>query len=205
MNGRLCPVGVVTTVVDVTKGTIVVDPCSSWVVVVVLEVVLLAAVVADPGSVVVVVLATGSVVVVSGGPVVDVVVDDGGGVVVVVVEVDVDVDVDVEVEVDVELEVDVDGGEVVVVVGGGTFGPQNCTLEMSGRFLPWPTFGRPAFENVPPYCGGAIVVSTAAGPPFTITAATGSVETHVAPFADGFDSVTTCSLPAGFSNTYLWS
>ena len=90
--------------------------------------------------------------------------------------------------------------EVVVDVVVDPFtGPQNCTFEMSGRFLSFPTFGRPAFENVPEYCGGEYVVSTDAGPPFTITPDTASVELQCAPDAEALESVTTCSFPAGSS------
>lgn len=92
-----------------------------------------------------------------------------------------------------------------VEVGGTASGPQNCTFETSGAFLLLPTFGRPAFEKVPLNCGGVIEVYTAAVPPFTMTPDTASVEVQVAPEADTLVSVTTCSLPAGFSNLYVWS
>ncbi len=91
--------------------------------------------------------------------------------------------------------------EVVVEVLVDVVEPQNCTLEIAGG-LPLPTCGSPAFEKEPSCCGGATVKRTAAEPPFTITATTGSVECHVAPVDDAFDSVTTFSLPAGFSNVY---
>ena len=42
---------------------------------------------------------------------------------------------------------------------------------------------------------------TEAGPPFTMIPDTGSVECQVPPEADVPDSVTTCSLPDGLSNT----
>ena len=67
-----------------------------------------------------------------------------------------------------------------------------------------PTFGSTWLEKVPLYCGGVSVITTEAGPPFTITADTGSVEVQLAPLDDAPDSVTTCSLPAGFSNAYPW-
>jgi hypothetical protein len=102
----------------------------------------------------------------------------------------------------VEVELVVDDVVVLdaVVVVPWLLGPQNCTFETSGVFLPFPTFGRPAFENEPLVCGGTTVNNTESGPPFTITAATGSVECQFAPLADWFDSVTTCSFPDGSSN-----
>jgi hypothetical protein len=54
---------------------------------------------------------------------------------------------------------------------------------------------------LPLYCGGVSVITTAAGPPFTITADTGRVEVQSAPVDVALDSVTTFSLPAGFSKT----
>jgi len=99
----------------------------------------------------------------------------------------------------------VDVGWVVELVddvvddGAVAVGPQNCTSEMSGVF-PLPTFGRPPFVNVPESWGGVIEVNTDDGPPFTMTPDTASVEVQSAPDADAPVSVTTCSLPAGFSN-----
>jgi hypothetical protein len=89
---------------------------------------------------------------------------------------------------------------------GCTLNPQNCTFEMSGVFL-WcsPTFGRPAFEKVPESCGGVIDVNTDEMPPFTMIPDTATVEVHDPPDADVPVSVTTCSLPDGFSNLYEWS
>ena len=96
------------------------------------------------------------------------------------------------------LVLEVEEDDEVVDEGGTAVGPQNCTFETSG-VLPWPTFGRPAFEKVPLSCGGVNDVNTDAGPPFTMMPETASVDCHVAPEADAPLSVTTCSLPAGDS------
>jgi hypothetical protein len=116
-----------------------------------------------------------------------------------------DVDV-VEVE-DVLVDVlDVEVLEVdVLEVPGGVFGPQNCTLEMAGGWWLFPASGSPLFENEPVTCGGAIEYRTDDGPPFTMIAEIGVVELHHAPESEVCDSVTTFSLPAGFSNWYGWS
>jgi hypothetical protein len=218
VNGRFPVLPGVKTVVEVTIGTV--DPCPCSVVLVDPTIVVpeRSKLVVVSGAVVVVV-SPGNVVV-AGGSVVTV----GFGLVVVLVVVLVDVvvvaavvvvvvspgyvvvtgGVLVEVVAGTVVLVDVEGPVVVVV--GSFAGPQNCTFEMSGRFFSSsPTFGRPAFENSPSYCGGAIVVSTASGPPFTITAETARVECHVPPEADVSERVTTCSFPAGFSKSYPWS
>jgi hypothetical protein len=143
------------------------------------------------------VLVLGSVVVVTSGPTVDVV--NGEVVDVDVVDVEV-VDVDV-VDVDVVVVVDVDVVDVDVVVVTGTSGPQNWTLEMSGR-LPEPTGGSRSLLNVPDVWGGEYDVTTPLGPPFTTTAEIGTVEDHDPPVAVAFVIVTTDSLPGGVSKTY---
>jgi hypothetical protein len=65
--------------------------------------------------------------------------------------------------------------------------------------LSFPTLGRTVFVNVPVYCGGVNVISVDAGPPCTMRADTACEEVHVPPELDVFVSVTTFSLPAGFS------
>jgi hypothetical protein len=202
----------VTTVVEVTNGEVVVvvdtttvDPATRSVVVVsgmvvVVVVVSTPAVVVDSGFVVVVVdVVRGTVVVVVSCGLVVVVT---GTVVVLVAVVDVLLLVEVLL---VELVLLLD--EVLLLLvddeeleDTGVFGPQNCTLETAGA-LPLPTGGSPAFEKFPSNCGGAIQETKEAGPPFTITTETARVECHAAPELDALLSVTTCSLPAGFSNT----
>jgi len=93
--------------------------------------------------------------------------------------------------------------EDVVELGGRSVKPQNCTSEIFG-VSPLPTC-RPAFENVPESCGGENEVNRKSVPPFTMMPDTPSVDCHVAPDADPPVSVTTFSLPAGFSNTKVWS
>jgi hypothetical protein len=215
VNGSV-PSVPVTTVVDVTNGEVVVvvdtttvDPATRTVVVlsgtvVVVVVVSTPAVVVDSGFVVVVVdVVRGTVVVVVSCGLVVVVT---GTVVVLVAVVDVVLLVEVLL---VELVLLLEDVLLLLVDDEelddtGVFGPQNCTLETAG-VLPLPTGGRPAFEKLPSNCGGAIQETKDAGPPLTITTDTARVECQAAPELDVLLSVTTCSLPAGFSNTYPWS
>jgi hypothetical protein len=214
VKGNVWPVGC-RTVVEVTTGTavvvvrgavtvvpatLVVDVAASVVVVTCVVVVVGATTAVVAVGNVVVVVDVGTVVVAIGSVVVEpacsvvvvdagcvVVVVDGGAVVVVVVLVVVDAVVDVEVE---------------LLVVGGVGGPQNCTFEIAGRFFPLPTFGSPTFEKVPEYCGDASLTNSVDVPPFTRIADTGLVDCHVPPVEEALVIVTTCELPAGFSNTY---
>ena len=99
----------------------------------------------------------------------------------------------VVVEPDVVVELDV--VEPDVVVAAGTLEPQNCTLLIFGEL--WPLCGIPSLENDPVTWGGEIEYSTEYEPLLTISPYTGVVELNQPPCDDVFDSVTTCSLPAG--------